>query len=233
VVTHFDSKIFKAIALLFTRPGFLTREFSAGKINSFIKPFTLFLLLNAFFFFLGHGFLNIKDADYTYYAQRHPKTENVLQQYKLSHNTSEAAVVQKFNALKEGYQKMIYFIIIPLFGVGLHLIFARRGRLLTESVVHAIHTFSWYILTLMIVVPVMFVIQYIFNVRQQSFEILLLCVLFILALIYNYLSVRTIFFLKVWPSMIYALVMTSLMMYLDSLFSGWLIYQFTMMHFRF
>ena len=36
---QFDSKIWTTLRLMFTRPGFLTREFNAGKINSYMHPF--------------------------------------------------------------------------------------------------------------------------------------------------------------------------------------------------
>lgn len=232
VLTHFDFKIFNAVFYLFTRPGFLTKEYSAGKINSYIKPFTLFLLLNAFFFFIGHGFFNIKDADYSYYLQQYPASHKILVAYNQVHGLSEEALARRFNAIKEVYQKAIYFIIIPLYGFGLQLVFAGRGKLFIENLVQAIHTFCWYVLTLMIVVPITFLIQRLLHLSQEHFEILLISILFCLVFVYNYLSVKRIYSVKFWPTIFFAVVLTFLLMYLDSLFAGWLIFQLTLMHFR-
>lgn len=38
---QFDTKIWRTLWYLFTRPGFLTSEFNAGKINSYVHPFRL------------------------------------------------------------------------------------------------------------------------------------------------------------------------------------------------
>ena len=49
-VYQFDSKIWLTLYYLFTRPGFLTREFNAGKINSYVHPLRLFMFLSCLFF---------------------------------------------------------------------------------------------------------------------------------------------------------------------------------------
>ena len=229
--THFDSKVFKAIFDLFARPGYLTKEFSLGRIKKHIQPLTLFLLLNAFFFFLGHKIFSIKDADYTYYVEKYPAKQKIFASYKESHALSETEVVQKFNAEKEFYQKLIYFIMIPLFGVGLHLIFFRHRKLFMESLVHAIHTFSWYILMLIVVVPLILLFSEAINISSQQFEKLLFYILISIAFIYNYLSIKRIFSLKPLVTFMYAIPVTSLLIFLDIYLEFRIIFKLTMLHF--
>ena len=38
------------LRLMFTRPGFLTNEFNAGKINSYVHPFRLYMCVFVVFF---------------------------------------------------------------------------------------------------------------------------------------------------------------------------------------
>ena len=38
------------LRLMFTRPGFLTNEFNAGKINSYVHPFRLYMCVSVVFF---------------------------------------------------------------------------------------------------------------------------------------------------------------------------------------
>ena len=47
---QFDGKIWMTIRLMFTRPGFLTNEFNAGKINSYVHPFRLYMCVSVVFF---------------------------------------------------------------------------------------------------------------------------------------------------------------------------------------
>ena len=49
-LTHLDSKVFATLRYLFTRPGFLTQEFIAGRRSHFMRPFSLFLVACAVFF---------------------------------------------------------------------------------------------------------------------------------------------------------------------------------------
>lgn len=51
-VYQFDSKIWQTLWLMFTRPGFLTNEFNAGKINSYVHPFRLYMCISVVFFTL-------------------------------------------------------------------------------------------------------------------------------------------------------------------------------------
>ena len=47
---QFDGKIWMTLRLMFTRPGFLTNEFNAGKINSYVHPFRLYMCMSVVFF---------------------------------------------------------------------------------------------------------------------------------------------------------------------------------------
>jgi hypothetical protein len=232
VLTHFDSKIFVAIILLFLKPGFLTKEFYLGRIARYIKPFTLFLLVNAFFFFIGHGFFNIKDADYTYYVKQFPDTKQVFDNFASSHSLSDQDMADRVNDIKEYYQRLIYFLIIPLFGIGLQLIFIVKRKLFVEHLVHSIHTFTWYVLAQMLVVPLMLALSDIIKIRHDQFENALLGALTFIAFLYNYISVRKIYGENIFLSLVYSILMTALMIYLDAFFSGWVILQLTTLHFR-
>src|SRR6476660_9893859 len=49
-LTHLDAKVFATLRYLFTRPGFLTQEFIAGRRSRYMRPFSLFLVACAVFF---------------------------------------------------------------------------------------------------------------------------------------------------------------------------------------
>lgn len=84
-VYQFDSKVWVTLWLLFRRPGFLTTEFNAGKIASYVHPMRLMMFISVLFFifffifadnavnkFMGDNtfgeveentFLNVMDSD--------------------------------------------------------------------------------------------------------------------------------------------------------------------------
>ncbi|MBL7692610.1 MAG: DUF3667 domain-containing protein [Flavipsychrobacter sp.] len=51
-VTHFDSKFFNSVKYLFTRPGFLAKEYMKGRRVSYLNPVRMYLFTSAFIFIL-------------------------------------------------------------------------------------------------------------------------------------------------------------------------------------
>ncbi|HEY4334516.1 MAG TPA: DUF3667 domain-containing protein, partial [Puia sp.] len=49
-ITHFDSKLFVTIKDLLLRPGFLTREYVAGRRTSYLNPIRMYIFISAMFF---------------------------------------------------------------------------------------------------------------------------------------------------------------------------------------
>jgi len=49
-ITHFDSKFFITVKDLFLRPGFLTREYVAGRRMSYLNPIRMYIFISAIFF---------------------------------------------------------------------------------------------------------------------------------------------------------------------------------------
>lgn len=50
-ITHFDSKFFTTLKILFTQPGFLAEEYRIGRRISYLNPVRLYVF-SSFFFFL-------------------------------------------------------------------------------------------------------------------------------------------------------------------------------------
>jgi len=49
-VTHFDSKLFVTLKDLILRPGFLTKEYVAGRRMSYLNPIRMYIFISAMFF---------------------------------------------------------------------------------------------------------------------------------------------------------------------------------------
>ena len=47
---HIDGKFFRTVRLLFTRPGFLTQEFNAGRRVAYTQPLRLYIFASLLFF---------------------------------------------------------------------------------------------------------------------------------------------------------------------------------------
>jgi hypothetical protein len=54
-MVNLDSRIFRSIPPFLFKPGFLTREYLAGKRKKYMSPFRLYLMLSLLFFFLAQS----------------------------------------------------------------------------------------------------------------------------------------------------------------------------------
>jgi hypothetical protein len=52
-VSHADSRLWRTLRYLLARPGFLTREFFAGRRVSYLPPFRLYLVISVLFFLVA------------------------------------------------------------------------------------------------------------------------------------------------------------------------------------
>ena len=60
-ITHADSRVWRTLLYLLTRPGKLTREFLDGRRVSFLPPFRLYLVISVVFFLVGTpGHISVK-----------------------------------------------------------------------------------------------------------------------------------------------------------------------------
>ena len=62
-VMHFDGKFFSTLKLLVTRPGFLSKEYMAGRRNSYLNPVKMYVFTSAFFFLVFFSFSKVSDGD--------------------------------------------------------------------------------------------------------------------------------------------------------------------------
>jgi hypothetical protein len=52
-VTHFDGKLFSSLKYLITRPGFLSKEYVAGRRVDYLNPIRMYLFISAAYFILS------------------------------------------------------------------------------------------------------------------------------------------------------------------------------------
>lgn len=60
---HFESKFFNSIIPLFTKPGYLTKEYFAGKRASHLNPVSMYIFISILFFFLFTANTNINEKE--------------------------------------------------------------------------------------------------------------------------------------------------------------------------
>lgn len=151
-ITHFDSKIFRSLLPLLFKPGLLTSEYLAGRQARFIKPITLFILLNLFFFVVGYrlGLLNWNMHGVTKGGPHSALAERLVEKKILAAGLSREEFALHFNAALAHQQRNMFFLIIPLFAVALKIVYWRVRRYYVEHLIYSIHFHSFLLIFLVV-----------------------------------------------------------------------------------
>jgi hypothetical protein len=162
---HLDGKFLLTVRWLFTRPGFLTNEFNAGKRTKYTQPLRLYIFASFLFFAFSVLFGNQPGVGVT------AKPEATLSGGVLTSPTgntkiSDAEQVPKpirkvVERLNRGDQKDIAremqhlvptmaFFCLPLLGAALLLAYRAQGRVYVEHMIFALHIQAFYFLTALV-----------------------------------------------------------------------------------
>lgn len=158
-LTHFDSKIFRSLLPLVFKPGFLTAEYLAGRQKSYIKPITMFVLVNLIFFLVVHrmGMLNWDLEGVT--AGPHAAFAKKLVAEKIAtQQVSAEAFEAHFNQVLKHNQKSMFFFLIPLFGAALKIFYLRQRRYYVEHLIFSIHFHSYFLIFVVLGLPLLMLI---------------------------------------------------------------------------
>jgi hypothetical protein len=154
IATSLESNIFRSFALLISKPGFLTVEYFAGRRKRYLKPLQLFIFCNVIFFFFQAftGFnslrtplqVHLHQMPYSSLARR--KVAKAIVQSGTTFSDYEA----RFNSTLETQAKTLVFLMIPMFALGLEIIYLRKGEFFVKHLVFSTHFFAFYLLMLSI-----------------------------------------------------------------------------------
>ena len=176
-LASWDSKLFRTLVPLLTRPGFLTNEYNAGHRVPYLSPLKLYLTISVLFFLLfswkppissSNTHINIMTergsaarvaTTATEYdavqkalppAKRDMIFRRALKRGAFKAKQSPQAFVA---ALLADVPKMMFFL-LPLFAAALKLLYLRTKRLYVEHLVFLLHVHA---LAFLILVPLLLV----------------------------------------------------------------------------
>ena len=159
-LTHFDSKGYRSLWYLVTRPGFLSVEQLRGSRVRYAKPLALFISINVVYYFSIALFgantfttplsVQLHSNDY-YPAFASRKVEGQLQADKIGYDAFETKYNEKANVLS----KTLIFLFIPIYAMIFYALFFTRRRYFVEHAVVATHLWTFILLLLATVVPLL------------------------------------------------------------------------------
>lgn len=173
VFTNLESNIFRSFGYLLTKPGLLTADYFMGRRKRYLKPLQLFIFCNIIFFFVQAftGFnslrtpLRVHLSQMPYSQLARTKVAALIAARGIPYRDYET----QFNAVIETQAKTLVFIMIPMFALGIYLLYVRRREYFVKHLVFSTHFFSYYLLLLSLdylfvtILSRLFGLHYLFN----------------------------------------------------------------------
>ena len=157
--TSIDGRLWRSIVALLTRPGLLTREWFEGRRGRYVKPFSLFVMLNVAFFIvqphtqlLSYQMSQYVSGDGSVARERRAMLERRRARGKDSPEQFEV----RFNAALQDWKKSLLIFCTPVVAVVLAVLYAWQHRYFVEHVVFSIHAYAFLLVVLALFIPLFY-----------------------------------------------------------------------------
>lgn len=157
-VARFDSRLFQTLKVLFLQPGRLSREWALGRRTSYITPLKLYLSATFLFFLISSSRIeSITASDDSGQSgirvQADTTREGAPFFVKTMMKLEKAGPREVVGGIVENMPKAL-FVMLPVFALGLKLIYWRKGFFYVEHLVFALHNHAFYFLVLSLALPI-------------------------------------------------------------------------------
>lgn len=156
---HFDSKFFRSIIPLFTKPGFLTRQYIEGKRVSYIHPLRLFFFVTILTVIVANAYYKKYEKDLanetTIVRDDSGQTRSLSEAEKkklLSEDDRKQVNDFKLAFGNFFYQfKYISFFLLPLYALGFKILYQRSRTYYMDHLTYTMHVQSFIYIVLSVI----------------------------------------------------------------------------------
>lgn len=200
----FESKLFASLKLLVLKPSFLSTEYLNGKIESYLRPIRMYIFISFIFFLLNSIFTSgnsLNGIDFTQDGEP-VDIETVQNDLKIEHSDKEEdgsfkeldkqlfdgkltkifsndTEIKAFVVFLKSKLPILFFLLIPVFGVLLFLFFYKKKYYYVDHLVFGLHLQSF----LFVLLIVNLLVEWVFKVNVIGVTLLLF-------LVYGFIAAR-------------------------------------------
>jgi hypothetical protein len=185
------SKLFHTIWALLFRPGFLTREWTAGRRKRYLKPLNLCLGIIALSLFAYSVYKPVSTFDLESLLKEQ-KREDSMKLFERFAAKKHMEVPELFDRISEKWQhnmSLSPLLIVGGFALVLQLVLVFLRRYFVEHLVFAMHFVSFSMLTVVLLWPVYFFI----GIKQGGANIVVAALKWLVDIVYMYFAVRAVY----------------------------------------
>jgi Protein of unknown function (DUF3667) len=156
---NWDSKIFRSLLLLFTKPGYLAYEYARGCRKRYVNPVQLFFITNLIYFLLYPwlGWSGLKTPLNVYrsklYVSYADWASRLVTHREAAKGISDLEFRHAFDHVIDVQARSLVFVMVPVFAVALWLLEYRKRRFYGEHLVFSFHLYAFWLITCMVFLP--------------------------------------------------------------------------------
>ncbi len=151
LLTHFfeelfvwDSRFFRSMKYLFTRPGYLTHEYISGRIQNYVSPVKMFLFTSFVLFFI---MIKIDPNQYKALTEGERSEDDLVQNIILDQQAksglSDEMYINNFNEQINSNITLYMFGIMFIFSLLLLVVYFVKKIYFSEHIVFTLHFFTF------------------------------------------------------------------------------------------
>lgn len=155
-LAHFDSKLLKSFWLLFSKPGFLAREWTNGRRVLYMKPFQMFVIAGLLFYL----FLPTAVAHFSSFTEMeigfnrrlflsntfHYDIKTISNEKATALGTTVSSLENQLRGTAANRSKALLFVFIPLLGLVIFVCYRNQMPWAAPHLILATHSMAVYIL---------------------------------------------------------------------------------------
>lgn len=189
-----ENNFLKNLWVLVSQPGRLSLDFIEARRKRWMPPFSLFLLINLFYFWYSP----LTDLDLRLDEQVRQVHHAKLASYLVNKRLTERGVgfdeyAEQYNSKSSSYANSLVVLQLPVFASFLSLIYFRKKYFFIDHLIYALHFFSLVLLLVLVQSGLLYLFD-LFKHRGNVWQMLSLGLLAIMLLytflIYPFLSLK-------------------------------------------
>lgn len=134
-VTFADSKLLKTLWLMIKNPGFISKEFAEGRRVNYLKPLSVFFVLNLIYFLFPLIQLFSASLNTQLRAPHRSIVQHIVAGKMISMDiTTVQAFSIIYNQKTEGLAKLLVMVFVVLASLPLNILYRKKNRYFTDHV---------------------------------------------------------------------------------------------------
>lgn len=150
---HFDTKFFRSLKTLISKPGQLSVDYVEGRRVKYMKPIQFFLVVNLLFFFLiiGNNMYSLGLDNYvTYRPFINYNTVQTVNEKLKNKKLSYAEFRESFNEKIIADSKEYIFLFVPFYGLVFFIFLFWKKTFFVEHLIFATHFMAFVLLLIFV-----------------------------------------------------------------------------------